>query len=152
MSAEAKPAGHLPALDGLRGIAILLVMLLHFAPYAPGLQSPTVLLDRLYLGLAGIGWMGVDLFFVLSGYLITGILYDTKGSKHYFRQFYARRFLRIFPLYYTALAIFLLVFPALHIFDSVTRELQGDAVWFWTYLYNMRVAVTGFLPTTAMEH
>lgn len=152
MSAEAKPVGHIPALDGLRGIAILLVMLLHFAPYAPGLQSPTVLLDRLYVRFSGIGWIGVDLFFVLSGYLITGILYDTKGSKHYFRQFYARRFLRIFPLYYTALAVFLLVFPALHVFDSVTRELRGDAVWFWTYLYNMRVAVTGWLPTSAMEH
>ena len=145
-------AGHIPALDGLRGIAILLVLLFHFAPYAPGLQSPTVLLDRLYLRASGIGWMGVDLFFVLSGYLITGILYDTKGSRHYFRQFYARRILRIFPLYYAALAIFLLVFPLFHLFDSVTRELRGDAIWFWTYLYNVRVAATGWQPTGALEH
>jgi len=147
-----EPAGHIPALDGLRGVAILLVLVLHFAPYAPGLHSPTVLLDRLYLRVSGIGWMGVDLFFVLSGYLITGILCDTKGSKHYFRQFYARRFLRIFPLYYSALALFLLVLPSLHVFDSVTRELRGDAVWYWTYLYNMRVAVTGFLPSSALGH
>src|SRR5258706_538487 len=144
--------GHIPALDGLRGVAILLVLVLHFAPYAPGLQAPTVLLDRLYLRVSGIGWTGVDLFFVLSGYLITGILYDTRGSKHYFRQFYARRFLRIFPLYYVALALFLIILPWPHSFDSVIRELRGDAVWYWTYLYNMRVAATGFLPSSALGH
>ena len=144
--------GHIPALDGLRGVAILLVLVLHFAPYAPGLHPPTVLLDRLYLRVSGIGWTGVDLFFVLSGYLITGILYDTKGSKHYFRQFYARRFLRIFPLYYVALALFLIILPWPHSFDSVIRELRGDAVWYWTYLYNMRVAATGFLPSSALGH
>jgi peptidoglycan/LPS O-acetylase OafA/YrhL len=94
----------------------------------------------------------VDLFFVLSGFLITGILYDTKGSKHYFRQFYARRVLRIFPLYYAVLALFLIVLPSLHIFDSVTRELRSDAVWYWTYLYNMKVAATGFRPSGAFGH
>ena len=146
------PSGYVPALDGLRGIAILLVLLLHFAPYAPGTRSPTSLVDRLYLWASGTGWMGVDLFFVLSGFLITGILYDTKGSKHYFRQFYARRFLRIFPLYYVALALFLIVLPLPHSFDWITRELRGDAVWYWTYLSNMRVAVTGFLPSGALQH
>jgi peptidoglycan/LPS O-acetylase OafA/YrhL len=146
------PGGHIPALDGLRGIAILLVLFLHFAPYAPGIAPPTALVDRLYLRASGTGWMGVDLFFVLSGFLITGILYDTKGSMHYFRQFYARRFLRIFPLYYVALALFLIVLPWQQTFDSVRRELRGDAVWYWTYLYNMRVAVTGFLPSSALGH
>jgi peptidoglycan/LPS O-acetylase OafA/YrhL len=146
------PGGHIPALDGLRGIAILLVLFLHFAPYAPGIRPPTALVDRLYLRASGTGWMGVDLFFVLSGFLITGILYDTKGSKHYFRQFYARRFLRIFPLYYAALALFLIVLPSLHIFDSVTGELRRDALWYWTYSYNLRVAATGFRTTTALGH
>lgn len=142
----------MPALDGLRGIAILLVLFLHFAPYAPGIRPPTALVDRLYLRAAGTGWMGVDLFFVLSGFLITGILYDTKGNKHYFRQFYARRFLRIFPLYYVALALFLIVLPWPRSFETVIRELRGDAVWYWTYLYNMRVAVTGFRPSSALGH
>jgi len=83
----------IPQLDGLRGIAVLLVVLYHFVPS---------------LGLAGIGfqrsfhfgWCGVDLFFVLSGFLIGGILLDAKESPSYFRTFYFRRFYRIFPLYY----------------------------------------------------
>ena len=147
-----EPAGHIPALDGLRGIAILLVLFLHFAPYAPGLGPPTSLVDRLYVRASETGWIGVDLFFVLSGFLITGILWDTKGSRRYFRQFYARRFLRIFPLYYAVLALFLIVLPSLHIFDSVTKELRSDAVWYWTYLYNMKVAATGFRPFDAFGH
>jgi peptidoglycan/LPS O-acetylase OafA/YrhL len=144
--------GHILALDGLRGIAILLVLVFHFAPYAPGLHVPTVLLDRLYLRVSEIGWTGVDLFFVLSGYLITRILYDTKGSKHYFRQFYVRRFLRIVPLYYVALALFLIVLPLPHSFDWIRKDLRADAVWYWTFLYNMRVAGTGFLPSGALQH
>jgi len=96
--------------------------------------------------------MGVDLFFVLSGFLITGILYDTKRSEHYFRQFYVRRILRIFPLYYAALVLFLVILPWPHNLESVARELRGDAVWYWTYLYNIKVAATGFGPASALGH
>jgi peptidoglycan/LPS O-acetylase OafA/YrhL len=74
----------IPGLDGLRGVAFLLVFALH-------------------TGYLEIGWVGVSLFFVLSGFLITGILLDMKKSltsKEYFFKFYGRRFLRIFPLYY----------------------------------------------------
>jgi peptidoglycan/LPS O-acetylase OafA/YrhL len=92
--------GHMPALDGLRGLAIVLVLAHAFDVIqtrgGPGHQV------GLWLDL---GWIGVQLFFVLSGFLITGILLDTKDSPHYFRKFWIRRALRIFPLYYGSLAL-----------------------------------------------
>ena len=142
----------IPSLDGLRGIAILLVLLLHFGQFGHGLPAPTVLADKVFIHAARTGWMGVDLFFVLSGFLITGILYDTKGSPRYFRQFYARRVLRIFPLYYVALALFLIILPAMRPEHWVLRDLTTDAAWYWTYLYNVKVAVDGFRPSSALGH
>ena len=85
-------------LDGLRGIAIAAVFWFHYRiePHSPGEW----------------GWIGVDLFFALSGFLITGILFDGLGEEHYFRNFYMRRALRIFPLYWAlwcVLVVFMLV-------------------------------------------
>jgi peptidoglycan/LPS O-acetylase OafA/YrhL len=77
-------------LDGLRGIAILLVMLFHF-----------------FTSVFAVGWIGVDLFFVLSGFLITGILLDSAGKPNYYLNFIARRALRIFPLYYVVIGVLL---------------------------------------------
>jgi peptidoglycan/LPS O-acetylase OafA/YrhL len=95
------PAHRDPALDGLRGIAVLMVFLFH---YGGGLKSPHFAV-RLLGYLTAAGWTGVVLFFTLSGFLITGSLWDSKGNPHWLRNFYARRFLRILPLYYTALAL-----------------------------------------------
>jgi peptidoglycan/LPS O-acetylase OafA/YrhL len=92
---------HDPALDGLRGLAILLVYIFH---YGGGLKS-THIAERLFGYFTASGWIGVELFFALSGFLITGILWNSAREPHYLRNFYARRVLRIFPLYYAALAL-----------------------------------------------
>ncbi len=94
---------HIPALDGLRGTAILMVLFFHLFWSN---SSPTGnLLVRFVAQLRTTCWIGVDLFFVLSGFLLTGILYDTLSSAHFFRNFYGRRSLRIFPLYYAFLFV-----------------------------------------------
>src|SRR6266540_2339157 len=92
---------HVPALDGVRGLAILLVIAFHSrVAFANTAEIP-------YLGfrLLGLGWCGVDLFFVLSGFLITGILLDTRDSPGRVYGFYSRRILRIFPLYFSYLFV-----------------------------------------------
>jgi peptidoglycan/LPS O-acetylase OafA/YrhL len=96
------PQKRMPELDGLRGIAILLVWTAHyFAAPATGMVR---LLNGYWFRL---GWTGVDLFFVLSGFLIGGILLNVRDSPRYFRTFYARRFFRIIPVYYAWIAIYL---------------------------------------------
>jgi peptidoglycan/LPS O-acetylase OafA/YrhL len=86
---------HIPQLDGLRGLAVLLVIVAHSAN--PFIRVPS------FRWIDGYGSLGVQLFFVLSGFLITGILLDAKGSPHFFRNFFVRRALRIYPLYYALL-------------------------------------------------
>ena len=90
-------------LDGFRALAVLMV-LVHHLFY--GWRTPALSLTPNAIRLAiGAGWLGVDLFFVLSGFLITGILIDAKESGHYFRNFYSRRILRIVPLYFACILI-----------------------------------------------
>ncbi len=124
-----KPS-HVPELDGLRGIAVLLVILAHFGAYAPTQRIPAA--DVLRVGF-DFGWVGVDLFFVLSGFLITGILLEAKGSPNYFQSFYMRRVLRILPLYYVSVAVLFWFFRPAHVPAS-------EQVWYWTYLANWRIA------------
>ena len=132
---------HVPALDGVRGLAILLVLFFHFLQIS---GSSTVV--RLIQKSWGFGWMGVDLFFVLSGFLITGILFDAKqrspSASHYFRNFYARRTVRIFPLYFAFLALFLLVLP--RVLGQTHVQLFGAPPvpqwWYWLYVYNWHSA------------
>ena len=94
---------HIPALDGIRGLAVLIVVIFHAGS---GAHSSNALI-RIFGNAIQIGWIGVTLFFVLSGFLITGILWDSRGADHWYRNFYMRRILRIFPLYYLALVIIL---------------------------------------------
>ncbi len=97
-------------LDGIRGVAVLAVVLFHYTIIGPGASFNTML----YWGRAAfrLGWSGVDLFFVLSGFLIGGILLDARNSPRYFSTFYARRGYRILPLYFLWLALYPLAVAA----------------------------------------
>ncbi|MCI0889550.1 MAG: acyltransferase [Chloroflexi bacterium] len=137
------PGERVPALDGLRGIAIALVMVYHFDfiyDFTYGRESGWVI-DGVVTWLAGAGWAGVDLFFVLSGFLITGILLDSKGPvRRYFGSFYARRSLRIFPAYYAFLLLLLLLLP---LFDEpgARDSVRDHFGWYALYLTNIYDAI-----------
>ena len=103
------------ALDGLRAVAVLMVFCQHYGA------------ARAWI--FGWGWTGVDVFFVLSGFLITGILYDSQNKQHRYRDFYARRTLRIFPLYYAVWLAILLLTPVAH--------------WQWNWRWNLWPAYVG---------
>jgi peptidoglycan/LPS O-acetylase OafA/YrhL len=129
-------AGHLPVLDGLRGIAILAVLVYH---YAFEMQHGHGLGGAIY-ELFHQGRHGVDLFFVLSGFLITGILLDSRGSPNYFSTFYARRTLRIFPLYYGVLLAVLVIMPMFVALGPLAKQVIGHQQWLWLYGTNILMA------------
>jgi peptidoglycan/LPS O-acetylase OafA/YrhL len=136
VSTERASLRRIPELDGLRAFAILPVMLHHCWPI---IGWPRLVGEA--------GWMGVDLFFVLSGYLITGILRNGIHAKYGYRNFLARRALRIFPLYYVCLALFTAVAmlrPDHASWDAM--KAWGGAGWFFVYLGNVRAAWAGSLP------
>jgi peptidoglycan/LPS O-acetylase OafA/YrhL len=141
---------HLPALDGLRGVAILLVMFHHFTAY--GGMNPRTSPDRMFKQLSLLGWIGVDLFFVLSGFLITGILCETLGKRHFFRNFYLRRTLRIFPVYYATLLVAFIVIPAAFAISGGYAKLLGDQLWYWFYAMNLNLAWNGWPEFFAFSH
>ncbi len=149
-AAEHKP--RVLALDALRGFAALFVLMYHITMQSTPHTAPAIAFKQLF----SLGWTGVDLFFVLSGFLITGLLVDAKGSTNYFRVFYARRALRILPLYYATLIV---LFGAPHIVNlphDFVLPLR-DQVWFWTYLQNFHwlgakfAGLTGPLWSLAIE-
>jgi peptidoglycan/LPS O-acetylase OafA/YrhL len=123
---------HLAQLDGLRGIAILIVILGHLLVYDYGFGN---------YKLSPLPPMGVDLFFVLSGFLITGILLRVKGQKGYFKNFYARRALRVWPLYYLLLA-FLFLIAAPH-FHALSFD-RGGPRWIIYSLYLQNICYKQF--------
>lgn len=131
---------HIPALDGVRGLAILLVLFCHL------FWSNSHTGNRLFDFISALwisSYVGVNLFFALSGFLITGILLDTLEIPHYFKTFYARRVLRIFPLYYGVLLLALLLTRPLHF------------VWNgWQYFYLTYIANLVFWtrPPLIMQH
>lgn len=132
-------ARHITALDGIRGLAILAVMFDH----------AQIIWDGASVGwwraFTELGQHGVDLFFVLSGFLITGILDASRESEHYFRNFYLRRALRIFPLYYLFLAIAFFVQPHLVHKPDVAA---GYRAWFWLYGSNFLISRHSWFETS----
>jgi len=145
-SASAKPREslkHIDSLDGIRGVAISMVLIFHLL--WSNSQTGSAVMDFI-VRLRGAGWAGVDLFFSLSGFLITGILFDTLHTGHYFKNFYGRRFLRIFPVYYGVLLVLYLIFHPIHFnqcrqFLLLAGYLQNTPLW-W---HGLQTAVA--LPT-----
>ncbi len=141
--------GHIPALDGIRGLAILMVLCVHFFMS----YKPQNILELVIQKISGHGSLGIDLFFMLSGFLITGILLDTKTDQHYLRNFLVRRFLRIFPLYYLVLALVLL---ALWLIPADQQEFYAKVweaqPWAWTYLFNFFIAREGAWTVPYLGH
>ena len=137
--------GYIPALDGVRGAAILLVILFHCLE---GSIYPISILSK-------IGWVGVDLFFVLSGFLITGILIDTKGKKNFILTFFFKRILRIFPLYYLSLLIFFTVILIPNV-TSTNYYLNighfDNIFYFLTYTQNILFSFKGWGVTDILNH
>lgn len=124
----------------LRGVAVLFVVLYHTFPYVNILR---------------FGWIGVDLFFVLSGFLVTEVLISSKGNKYFFRNFYFRRILRIFPLYYITLLLFFLggsYFFSNHKTNAVYQFYAINQVWFWTYTQNFLFTIKGPAPMPYLTH
>jgi peptidoglycan/LPS O-acetylase OafA/YrhL len=129
----------IPGLDGLRAVAFLVLFGLHT--------------DYLQFG-----WVGVQLFFVLSGYLITGILLRMREklpAREYFLKFYGRRFLRIFPLYYFYLFLMLVITTwliAMSYRPNVMRVF-ADQIWYAIlYVYDFFSAYQGFIPSRFLDH
>jgi len=140
-----RPHQHMPALDGLRGVAILLVLIDHLSASV----RDEFYVSHKILYWAELGWSGVDLFFVLSGFLITGILYDAKGTPCYFKNFYARRSLRIFPLYYAALALVMLMTPLL---EHLKLTGTANPGWMLIYATNFIISIDGERAFGVLDH
>jgi peptidoglycan/LPS O-acetylase OafA/YrhL len=142
----------IPELDGLRGIAIGMVIIWHYLTGLVQARPGTVV--AYMLATTRLAWTGVDLFFVLSGFLIGGILLDARNSTNYFRVFYRRRFFRIFPVY----ALILLIFPGISFLRHLAHPGLGSLAagssppWYmyWTFTQNFWMAAASSLGTNSL--
>lgn len=139
----------IPQLDGIRGIAILLVIVYHYVYGANFAQDGLV--GDLVRNSLNLWWSGVDLFFVLSGFLIGGILIDNRSSINYFKTFYIRRICRIFPLYFAWLLLFVCIRAILSRYfpDSIFAPLFTGTIpirWFATFTMNIAVTLGQLTP------
>ena len=136
---------HLPALDGVRAIAIIMVVVYHSVNGLPGMTFA----QNVVMRLASQGWLGVDLFFILSGFLITGILMDARESAHALRNFYVRRVLRIVPVYVLFVMFSLwLAGPIGTSSPDEVAQLHQTQVWYWTYSLNILIALRNWSAIT----
>ncbi len=130
------PNTHCLALDGVRGFAILVVTIYRICKELDPSGHPLVAAVQ---RATAPGTRGVDLFFVLSGFLITGILLQSKGKPNYFRNFIVRRALRIFPLYFLSLCIGLWIIPK--VFNTQVFDMpRAEQIYLWTYTSNIRMS------------
>jgi peptidoglycan/LPS O-acetylase OafA/YrhL len=134
--------GHIPELDALRTFGITVVILVHTCPYRP----------RLLWNTLQVGWIVMDLFFVLSGFLIAGILLDSRSKPDYYKNFYMRRALRIVPVYWAVVGPIVVL---LTLWNGATYNRAcaewGSAWWFVAYLGNIPTAITGKFLMVAGE-
>jgi peptidoglycan/LPS O-acetylase OafA/YrhL len=154
-STASDPGGftHILQLDGVRGLAILLI-LVHHSLAANSETSSRVI--ALFIAIRESMWVGVDLFFALSGFLITGILFDSLNGTHFLRNFYGRRALRIFPLYYLALfVVWLIGLPIAMRWGGyqwvLVAYLDNTRLWIGHAVPHPLVDLTGHLWSLALE-
>ncbi len=138
---------YIKGLDGLRALAISWVM---FGHVSSSLEwEPESAIDKGLTLLANMGWVGVQLFFVISGFLITKILLESKGASNQLKNFYIRRSLRIFPIYYLTLAFFFILLPLLNSSPEWMASPLEHQTWFWLYMHNW---IRPFLDDSGFGH
>ncbi len=126
-----KHSNYIKELDGIRALAALMVMFGHYFT-THKLEGNTI--NNLLQQVFSFSQAGVTIFFILSGFLITRILINTKDHKDYFKYFYMRRLLRIFPLYYLFLILYYFALPLLLHQNYASFNQQ---IWYWLYLQNI---------------
>ena len=128
---------YFPGLNTLRGIAVILVVLYHNFNFLP---------------LTQFGFLGVDLFFVLSGFLITDILLRTKARPHYFTNFYTRRVLRIFPVYFASLLFLFFILPSFLKVNYDLNYYRNNQYWFYLFIQNWLFVIKPLEKSFLLNH
>jgi len=134
-------AVRLKPLDGLRSLAIVSVLLFHYVNNAIEPQQANSV-DRILRAMTSFGWIGVDLFFVLSGFLITRIILDNIRTANFFKVFYIRRSLRIFPIYFLLLLLYVIISQIITNKEGLKMFQYPIPVWYYAlYIQNYAMGV-----------